>query len=331
MARYLVTGATGFLGGELVRRLHDDGCDVLATGRDAGKLAALPVPDRNRLALDLSRIAPADLTGSLAGVTHIVHCAALSSPWGRRSDFELANIVATEKIIALATMLQVRHLVHVSTPAVYFRFRDQLNIAEDAALPRPVNEYARSKAIADSRVIESGLPYTIIRPRGIYGAGDTALLPRLIRAAKAGPLPRFRGGKAVTDITHVTDVVEAILCAMHRPSQALGRIFNISGGQALPIRQIVERSAAASDIIPRWRNLPVGPALAAVRLAECAARLHPARPEPRVTAYGLGIFAFSQTLDLSSARQHLEWQPKISFEEGLSRTFGTGRQEPGSP
>lgn len=325
MARYLVTGATGFLGGELVRRLHDEDCDVIATGRDPTKLSALPITDKNRLALDLSTIEPADLRRQFDGVTHIVHCAALSSPWGRRTYFEQANIVATDNVITLARMLQAEHLVHISTPAIYFRFQDQLNIAEDAALPKPVNEYARSKAIADVRVRASGLPHTIIRPRGIYGAGDTALLPRLIRAARTGALPRFRNGRAITDITHVTDVVEAILSIMRQPAQAIGRVFNISGGEALPVQQIVDQAAAASGTAPRWRDLPVMPALAAVRAAELAARLHPARPEPRVTAYGLGIFAFSQTLDLSNARRHLQWRPRISFAEGLMRTFGTDR------
>lgn len=326
MARYLVTGATGFLGGELARRLHTEGCDVIATGRDEGKLSALPTPLKNKLALDLSTIDPADLRGPLAGITHIVHCAALSSPWGRRADFERANVVATDKVIALAAMLEVEHLVQISTPAVYFRFQDQLNIAEHATLPKPINEYARTKAIADRRVLASGLPHTIIRPRGIYGAGDTALLPRLIRAARTGPLPRFRDGRAVTDITHVTDVVEAILSVIRQPAQAIGRTFNISGSEALPIRHIVDQAAAASGITARWRDLPVMPVLAAVRAAELAARLHPARPEPRVTAYGLGIFAFSQTLDLSKARRHLQWRPRIPFAEGLMRTFDTGRQ-----
>ncbi|TQX85178.1 MULTISPECIES: NAD-dependent epimerase/dehydratase family protein [Rhizobium] len=326
MARYLVTGATGFLGGELVRRLREEGCDIIATGRDEGKLSALPISDKNRLALDLSMLEPADLRWQLDGVTHIVHCAALSSPWGLRADFERANIVATDKVIALAGMLQVQHLIHISTPAVYFRFQDQLNIAEDATLPKPVSDYARTKAIADGRVLTSGLPHTIIRPRGIYGVRDTALLPRLIRAARTGTLPRFRGGRAVTDITHVADVVEAILSVIRQPAQAIGRVFNISGGEALPIRQIVDQATTAVGITPRWRDLPVMPVLAAVRVAELAARLHPARPEPLVTAYGLGIFAYSQTLDLSNARRHLQWRPRISFAEGLLRTFDTGRR-----
>jgi nucleoside-diphosphate-sugar epimerase len=67
--------------------------------------------------------------------------------------------------------------------------------------------------------------------------------------------------------------------------------------------------------------MPSGAVLAAASLIELAARLHPGKPEPRVTAYSAGLFAFTQTLDISAARTHLGWTPAISFEEGLARTF----------
>lgn len=320
MSTVMVTGATGFLGGALVRRLLREGIDVLATGRDPAKLAQLPLPEARKLALDLAR-PPAEVTARLPGATAIVHCAALSSAWGPEKAFEAANVTATQTVIALAQTLGVRHLVQISSPAIYFRFADQLNVAEDMPLPRPVNAYARTKVQAEQHVRASGLPFTILRPRGIYGRGDTALLPRLLRAAQAGPLPRFRDGVAATDITHVSDVVEAILAVLQRRDSALGRSFNISGGEALPIRDIAERACAARGLTARWRDLPVTPALWAVRLNETFARVRPGRPEPRVTAYGLGIFAYSQTLDLSQAHKQLGWTPRVSFAEGLQQTF----------
>lgn len=322
MRRFLVTGATGFLGGAIVCRLLREGRDVIATGRDRDKLAGLPGLDKNRvLALDLGASDPFDVSRVLEGVTCIIHCAGLSSPWGRRSDFEYSNIRATGNLLAIAKACSVEHVIHISTPAIYFRFEDQLNIAEDWPLPKPVNDYARSKAIAERLVRDSGVPSTIVRPRGIYGDGDTALLPRLIRAANAGPLPRFRNGAAATDITHVDDVVDAVLTIAGAPQMAVGETFNVSGGEAISIEHIVERAARASGLTPRWRNMPLLPALTLVRASEFAARLRPGRPEPRVTTYALGLFAFSQTLDLSKICHHLQWRPRISWEEGFARTF----------
>ena len=316
--RVLVTGATGFLGGHLVRRLHADGHSVLALGRDPERLAALR-PNTDQLIQH-------DLTGPGAlrdmEADAVVHAAALSSPWGRRTDFERANVDGTCRIIALARASGARRLVLVSSPSVYFRFADQENLREDSPIPKPVNAYAATKRKAE-RLVEDAtdLDPIILRPRGLYGRGDTALLPRLLQAAAKGPLPLMRDGAAATDLTHVDDVASAILAALQAPADLPQRIFNISGGVALPVCEVAEAAASRCGITPRWHRLPVGPVLAAARLAETTCRLLPGRPEPRVTAYGVGLFAYRQTLDLSAARQWLDWEPQIDFQTGLDLTF----------
>ena len=321
MSAFLVTGATGFLGGALSRRLHRSGYSVFATGRQEQKLTALRLPTENQFTWDCRHELAASQVKKLEGVDTIVHCAAFSSAWGNDAAFWQANVLATENVLALAEELGVGHVIHISTPAVYFRFEDQFNVPETVSLPKPVNSYARTKSIAEQRVWESGLPATVLRPRGIYGAGDTALMPRLLRAAKSGPLPRFRHGGVVTDITHVDDVVDAILATSSAKPKAIGQVLNISGGEPLPITTIAERACAANNVTVKWRNLPVGFALRIVRLSETIAGLRAGKPEPRITAYGLGIFAFSQTLDISKAKKLLDWTPKVTFEDGLQCTF----------
>lgn len=315
--RILVTGATGFLGGTLTRHLHKIGADVVATGRNAARLPAFC----RGFASDLSQPPSEPLIKACAGVTTIVHCAALSSPWGRHADFHRDNVQTTETVIRLARTLGAAHLVFISSPSVYFRFEDQFNIGEDAPLPPPVNAYAATKAIAEARIKASGIPYTILRPRGIYGDGDTTLLPRLLRAAQSGPMPLLRDGNVRTDITHVDDVVAAIMAVITQDEAAQGQIFNVSGGTALAIKDVVTQVCVLQNVPLRWRPLPLRPAFAAVRLLEGVARMRPGRPEPRVTAYGLGIFAFSQTMDISKINRRLGWAPEISFEQGLARTF----------
>ncbi|MFN7180006.1 NAD-dependent epimerase/dehydratase family protein [Hyphomonas sp.] len=322
MAAIAITGATGFLGGVLARRLLALGQPVIAMGRDREKLAALEKLGARVLPCDLSLGAP-PADGLEADA--LVHSAALSSAWGRTGDFRAANVTGTQSAVVLARSIGARRLVHISTPSLYFRFRDQPRVREDAALPAPVNAYAATKREAEQLALTaSDLDPVILRPRGIYGAGDTALLPRLLRAARSGPLPLVRDGAAETDLTHVDDVAAAILAALAAPPAPASRIFNISGGEPLPIRRIAEAAAARAGASVRWRSIPEVALLAAARTLELAACLHPARPEPRITAYSAGLFAFTQTLDLSAARAHLGWTPQISFGEGLARTFGDG-------
>lgn len=320
MRRVLVTGATGFLGGEVCSALRARGDTVIAIGRDAAKLAKLAASGATALALDLARDDPAGLK---IEADAMVHAAALSTPWGAPAAFAAANIEGTRAAIALARSAGIRRFVNISTSSVYFRFADQTGLTEDAALPAPVNSYAATKRAAEALVLDAAdLDPISLRPRGLYGAGDTALLPRLLKAARAGPLPRLRGGLAATDLTYVVDAADAVLAALDAPSQPAHRLFNISGGQALMIADVAEAAGAAAGVPIRWRDLSVGALLAYARAAEAICACLPGRPEPRITAYGAGLFAYVQTLDISAARAHLGWRPRISFAEGLARTFG---------
>jgi nucleoside-diphosphate-sugar epimerase len=311
--KVIVSGATGFLGGHVCRTLHEAGHEVVGLGRDAGKGAALPVPFE---AVDLS------VSDSLAGIDHadaFVHCAALSSAWGRMEDFVRANVDGTRHALAMADRLGVRRFDHISSPSVAFRIRDQIGQDEADPLPPPVNAYAASKGTAE-RLVRSAeqLNPVILRPRGIYGRGDTALLPRLIRVAERGAVPLIRQGAAVTDLTHVSDVVAAVVLALG--CDATGT-YNISGGEPLTIRHIISESAAAAGVPVRFTHVPYALAIGAARMAEWMAELSPSRPEPALTAYGIGVLSFSQTLDLSAARRDLGYAPRVRFADGLERTF----------
>ncbi len=264
----------------------------------------------------------------LCDVQQIVHCAALSSPWAPYQAFYDANVRVTQNTVRLAESIGVQRFVFISTPSVYFRFEDQRLVSEDSSLPKPVNAYARTKALAETIVEQSTLSQKVIlRPRGIYGAGDQALLPRLMRAASAGPLPLFRSGVAATDLTHVNDVVQAVIAALETSGLPDATLCNISGGNALNVKHVIERACAMKGITPRWKSVPFALALQLTRASEIVHKCLPARPEPKVTAYSLGLLAFTQTLSIARASKLLNWQPQISFEEGLSLVFPEGRRQ----
>jgi nucleoside-diphosphate-sugar epimerase len=322
--RILVTGATGFLGGRLCWSLAGAGHQLVGLGRNFDLGHELERAGVRFVQCDLGTAPDSALIEGIGAADAVVHAAALSSPWGLRADFMRANLTGTRSALEIARAAGAQRFVFISSPSVLFRFADQLDVSEDEAFPRPVNFYAESKQLAEREVLAAGdLSPIVLRPRAIYGPGDTALLPRLIRAAKAGPLPLLRGGQARSNLTYVDDVVRAIEAALAAPADQSGRVFNIAG-EAQPLRLVVERAAAASGIAVRWRTLPWPVALAAARLMETAARLAPRAPEPRVTAYGLGLLAFSHTLDVSAARSALGFEAAVPFEEGLSRTFARG-------
>lgn len=321
----LVTGASGFLGSRVLERLAASGMLALGLGRDEVRCAALEAAGQRIVRHDLAQPLDRALDQRLGRVERIIHCAALSAPFGRLQDFVAANVAATRNLLDFATRQGVGRFVHISSPSVCFAFRDQLDLAEDTALPDPVNHYARTKREAERIVLGAPAVHPVVlRPRGIYGLGDRALLPRLIKAAKSRPLPLFRGGRAAIDLTHVDDVVDAVMVALAAPREAEGQIFNISGGEVLPVRRIADEACVRAGIEARWRPMPLMPVMLAAGLMETVALRLPGRPEPPITRYGLGLFAYAQSLDLSKAKRVLGWAPKISFVEGLDRTFPGG-------
>ena len=318
----LVTGGTGFLGRHLVWRLADLGHDVVFTGRNAAK--AREVTDRASRATTFVRLshgapeALATLARAAAGADAVVHCAALSSPWGRLADFRAANVRSTEEVLSAMQSNGVARLVHISTPSLYFEFRDRLGVREDEPLPPPVNLYAATKREAEERVRAAPVNAVILRPRGIFGAWDDTLLPRLLRLLRKRRFPLFNGGDALIDLTYVDNVVDAIVLALalQDPGE---RTFNISNGQPQRAGDLFAQLARAFGLPWRPRHVPLATGLALAHACELAG--HVARGwEPPVTRYSVGTVAFSQTLDLQRSREHLGYVPRIDMAEGIRRT-----------
>jgi len=336
--RVVVTGASGFIGSHVARHLIAQGHEVIATGRDAERLKAAcslvsPVAPTRAGAvrsqpLDLSTDA---LGGLLEGSAAIVHCAARASPWGDRAAFWQDNVTTTERLIEAArSSASVRRFVLLSSPSIYFAFRDQEHLTEAFTPPtRWPTPYAETKWIAECRVRSApDLGPIILRPRAVYGPGDRAIAPRLIAAARLGLFPMPGGGNASVDVTYIDNLVSAVDLALTASREIEGRAFNITNGEPLKARELLAQLFGALQMPVRLVSIPRSAGLALARVSEAIAKLRQGRPEPRVTVYGMGLLAYSQTLSIDAARETLGYTPTVSTLEGLRRyAQWWGRQE----
>lgn len=319
--KILVTGGTGFIGRHIVWRLAGQGCEVQFTGRNARAAAeviglspgvASWVPLEHGTSGACSALLDASQNCAAA-----VHCAALSSPWGTPSAFARANLDSTAEVLHACRVNRVKRLVHLSTPSLYFAFRDRLDIREDEPLPPPVNEYARSKALAETRVHEAGLAEAVIlRPRAVFGPWDATLMPRLLRVMQRGPIPLMRGGQAQLDLTCVDNLVHAVMLSLTQPLPRAVCTYNVSNGTPLTVADLLHRVADQFQLNLRTRRLPWRLMDAVARVLEASAHLR-ASGEPLLTRYGAGVLAFSQTLDLSTIRNELGYRPVVTQDEGI--------------
>jgi len=322
MKTALVTGATGFLGRSTAMRLRELGWNVTGQGRDpeAGRLlASQGISFRQADLRDRTSVEEA-----CEGMDLVIHCAALSSPWGRYRDFYETNASGTENVVSGCLLHGVRRLVHVSTPSVYFNYSDRLRVSEREELPgKPVNAYAATKLISERIVTNAsarGLSSVIVRPRGIFGPGDSALFPRLLRANESGGIPIIGGGEALLDLTYVDNVVDGLILASSAPDTAAGQIYNLSNGEPVKLIDLLESLFHMLQLQLRTKRVARPAALGAGRLLEWVYRAFPVMgKEPPFTRYTVGLLAFSQTLDIDKARQLLDYEPRISIEEGLRR------------
>lgn len=325
----LVTGATGFLGYALATRLQQMGWRVTATGR------------KREIGEELTQLGisfiPADLNEqqavmSLCQEQEIVfHCAALSSPWGPYQRFYEANVVGTRHIIQGCEYHQVKRLVHVSTPSIYFRFKDQLNISEQDPLPtQKVNAYAETKWLAEQEIdqaAQDGLSVITIRPRALFGPRDQAIIPRLLKANERGFLPLIDEGKVWLDVTYVENVVDACLLCAESPSSTLGKKYNITNGEPMMLIDLLEKVFTLLNQPMKTKKISFSTAYRLAALLEFLAKTIGLGKEPVLTKYTVGLLGMSQTLNIDAAKNELGYLPRISIEEGLEEFIHWWRKQ----
>ncbi|HVD97857.1 MAG TPA: NAD-dependent epimerase/dehydratase family protein [Cytophagaceae bacterium] len=319
--KILVTGAAGFLGGRLVKHLIQvfPQASIIGTSRKSDRKAEFEILGIQFIAGDLS---DKEFCQNITQQTDlIIHCAALSSPWGALQEFENANIVSTQNLLEASIDNKVKRFIFISTPSIYFEYKDRFNVKESDPLPRHmVNHYAATKLEAEKIVLAANgnkIETLALRPRAIIGAEDTVIFPRLIKAYKEGKLKIIGTGKNIADLTCVRNVIEAVLCSIRAGDQALGQAYNITNGDPVLLWEKINLLLQVLQLAPLKKKIPAALVMTVATLMEWKAKLFHPDKEPTLTRYGIGVLAYSLTMDISKANAQLGYHPVQTTEEGL--------------
>ena len=315
--KILLTGASGFIGGRFMQRFRaTPGLELLGVGRRA-------LADADYRAVDLSRPFDLDFAPDV-----VIHAAALSSPFAPRREYVRHNIDATRHVIDWCRAHGLPKLIYISSSSVHYRPRDQLGIREDDPIgPWFANTYAETKAAGETLVRGYEGAWTILRPRAVFGPGDTVLFPRLLAAAKRGKLPRIvrTGPPAMGDLISVDALADYMLRAAQR-DDAVGA-FNLSHGEPVEMQAFIAETFRRLDLPPPTRTVPYRVARTAAHAAELAWTLLPLRGEPPVTRFGIDVLTFSKTFDIAKARAVLG-PPSQTLAEGLDTFVAWQKAQP---
>ena len=318
MPSAFVTGGSGFIGGALIGRLRAEGWDVRALARSDA--AAERLRERGAVPVRGDLGDRASLEGGSVGCDVCFHAAAKVEDWGDPAEFERVNVGGTANVIAAARAAGVRRLVHVGTEAALTAGQALVGVDEGAPL-RPDSPflYSSSKAKAEQLVRDANgerLETVVVRPRFVWGKGDTTLLPAIAELVLSGRFRWVGGGRHRTDTTHVDNTVEGLwLGATRAPA---GGVYFVTDGEPVVFRDFLERMLATQGVSMPDKSVPAGVARAAAATAERAWRLLRRPGPPPLTGFAVWVSSKECTLDISRARTELGYEPVRTRDEGLA-------------
>ena len=330
--QYLVTGASGFIGGHVCEALLRAGARVRAMVRASSDTRHL-----EGLGVELCVAELGDL-GSLeracAGAEVVVHTAAAVGSFGAWEHFHETGVLGTERLLAAAAARGVQRFVHVSSIAAYGLKDHGGRVDEDApfdAAPQRWNHYVREKVMSEERVwaahAAGKIAATVVRPSVVIGARDRNAVPRmadLLRLPIAGlpgrPTHRF-------PVVTIEDCVDAIVRAAGSEI-AVGRAYNVSGARSIALAEIYGLIARHAGLPAPRLYVPTAVALPLTGALEAVWKWLGKPGEPIATRIAIVVSGYDYEIDCSRAARELGWYADGSYEAAIVAALAVPGQAP---
>jgi nucleoside-diphosphate-sugar epimerase len=256
------------------------------------------------------------------------HAAATLGDWGDREEFERGNVEGTRNALAACAAAGVRRFVHVGTEAALMAGSPLIEVDETAPLrPDSPALYSATKARAEQLVRSAstaGFETVVVRPRFVWGVGDTTLLPALTEMVNAGRFAWIGGGHHRTSTTHVDNTVEGLMlgAARGRPGEA----YFVTDGEPVVFREFVGELLTTQGLEPPARNVPRPLARGLASAGETAWAHLPLPGRPPLTRFAYWVSSQECTIRIDKAREQLGYAPVKTIAAGLAElgTAGSG-------
>ncbi len=292
----LVTGATGYIGRHLVKRLVSQGERPRCLVRDPQRAATiLPADKVDFVHGDTTQ--PSLLENAVQGIDTIVHTAFITADRKAQSGafYEETNVHGTSNLIAAAKTAGVKRIVELSGLGTK---------------PDKPGSYMEGRYLAEKMLIDSGLDWTIIRPSVLFGK-DASFIKGLVDLLRSAPIaPLIGGGKTMFQPIYVEDVVTVLLKVLEEPTRTNKKIYTIGGPEYYSFSQIYDLLLNAMG-----KNRPKVYA-PTFMVGIGAAVMEAVLPKPPLTKAAMTLFSFDNTTDLNSVERDFGFTP-LSFKQYL--------------
>lgn len=326
--RFLITGASGFIGGHITDACIGRGWQVAAIARPSSDTALL---EKAGAAVHKGELTdPQLLRKALEDVDVVVHCAAKVGNWGAVEEYRQVNVECLRGLLEACKGHALSRFIHISSLGVYAA-RHHYGSDETEPLPsRHRDGYSQSKVEAEQLAVryyrDFGVPLVVLRPGFVYGPRDRTVMPKLIDALRARSV-RYPGGKGrrALNTIFIRNLVDAVLLAVDQ-IHAVGQVYNLTDGEFVSKRRFIEAVADAMGL-PRPRLMPPFWLAKLVTIcSEAVARARGAKEAPRFNSTSLKFLGLNLDFSIAKAKRELGYRPRVSFDDAIVETMAWYKQ-----
>jgi nucleoside-diphosphate-sugar epimerase len=315
--KVLITGATGLLGGHLIKELQQRNEQIRAL--------VLPVENADKLTAQGVEVVRGDITDpstlapGVQGVDLIFHLAGMMGVWRPISDYRLVNVNGSEYLYKAAQKAGVRRFVHTSSHTVYGLGHGRYMKETDPLRPDP-DPYSITKAEGDRLIrrlmLTSEMETVILRPGTFFGPGDHLHFGRMAQKVKDGKGLILGKGDNALPFCYVTDVVQGYMLAGYHKN-APSNVYNITNDRPLTQQEMFDAIADAVGGQRPTLHLPYLPIYWGATVVENVYKLAHLKMKPPATQLGALMFGSDNKHSIEKARKELGYEPKVPLLEGI--------------
>lgn len=327
--RMLVTGAAGFIGGALLRRLAGYGCEVIGGVLHPHEAEALRARSYRAEVLDLASDEPFE--GLVRDVDIVFHLAAMFQETEHgEATYRKVNADGALKLCQAAARAGVERFVHCSTVGVHGDVKEVP--CKETSPFNPMDDYHRTKLAGELAILEfartlpsDGMVVTVNRPAMVYGPGDMRML-KLFKSILHRRFYMIGSGEVLAHLGYIEDQVDSfLLCAVAQRENVHLEAFNIASDEPITLNQLARMIADVGGVtLPRTR-VPVLPVWLAGLICEVACA--PVGVRPPLSRRRVGFFTHNRAFDLSKAKSRLGYQSRWDHRSGIAETIRWYREQ----
>lgn len=315
----LVTGATGFIGRHLVRRLLSQGRRVRLLCR-AASVSRLDPGARAGAEVALGDLRDGDAAArAVRGAARVFHCAGHVSDWGTEAQFVAVNVGGTERLLAACRGEPLRRFVHLSSIAV-FGVPSPPSFDDDSPYGPGRDPYSRTKIAGEQAALrasrEHGIPVTVLRPAVVYGPlGTWAEEP--VAMIRRDRMFLLGGGRGTCHPCYVENLVDAMLLAADHPA-AVGRAYIVADDEPIPFAEYFNHLSRIVGKGPIRRSIPLGVARTMATAMEAYARVRGGEARPLLTHTAIDMVTAVSALSTRKIREELGFRPRYGVAAAMA-------------